>query len=287
MKLMCFGMGFSAKALLARLPDAEVVATARSEESAQALDALGIETVPFDATGPLPDDALDGVTHVLASIPPDDAGDPVVRHCGAQLRAARNLQWAGYLSTTGVYGDRQGGWVDETAELRPAGQRGERRVKAERDWLDLFDGADRPAVQVFRLAGIYGPGRSQFRALREGKARRLVKQGQVFSRIHVNDIAAILKASIEHPRAGGIYNVCDDLPAPPQDVVAFAADLLGMDPPPEVAFEEADLSPMARSFYGENKRVSNDLIKRELGVTLEFPTYREGLRAVLAEERSG
>lgn len=284
MRLFCFGYGFSARALAALLPDAEIVATARSAEAAGELKSLGVEAVLFDGTAPLPVGALDGISHLLASVPPDDEGDPVVRHCGEQLRAAGSIRWVGYLSTTGVYGDHQGGWVDETTPLTPAGRRGERRVTAERQWLELF--ADRPevSVQLFRLAGIYGPGRSQFRAVREGTARRLVKPGQVFSRIHVDDIAQVLKASIERPRDGAAYNLCDDEPAPPQDVVAFAAELLGIDPPPEVAFENADLSPMARSFYGESKRVSNTLIKEELGVRLRFPNYRDGLRAVAKAE---
>lgn len=284
MRLFCFGYGFSARALAALLPDAEIAATARSAEAAGELKSLGVEAVPFDGTAPLPIGALDGVTHVLASVPPDDDGDPVVRHCGEQLRAAGAIRWAGYLSTTGVYGDHQGGWVDETTPLTPAGRRGERRVTAERQWLELFADRLEISVQLFRLAGIYGPGRSQFRAVREGTARRLVKPGQVFSRIHVDDIAQVLKASIERPRDGAAYNLCDDEPAPPQDVVAFAAELLGIDPPPEVAFEDAELSPMARSFYGESKRVSNTLIKEELGVRLRYPNYRDGLRAVAKAE---
>lgn len=284
MRLFCFGYGFSARALAALLPDAAIVATARSEEAAGELKSLGVEAVPFDGTAPLPAGALDGVSHVLASVPPGDEGDPVVRHCGEQLRAAGAIRWVGYLSTTGVYGDHQGGWVDETTPLTPAGRRGERRVTAERQWLELFAGRPEVSVQLFRLAGIYGPGRSQFRAVREGTARRLVKPGQVFSRIHVDDIAQVLKASIERPRDGAAYNLCDDEPAPPQNVVAFAAELLGIDPPPEVAFEDADLSPMARSFYGESKRVANTLIKEELGVRLRFPNYRDGLRAVAKAE---
>lgn len=284
MRLFCFGYGFSARALAALLPDAAIVATARSAEAAGELKSLGVEAVLFDGTAPLPVGALDGVSHVLASVPPGDEGDPVVRHCGEQLRAAGAIRWVGYLSTTGVYGDHQGGWVDETTPLTPAGRRGERRVTAERQWLELFAGRPEVSVQLFRLAGIYGPGRSQFRAVREGTARRLVKPGQVFSRIHVDDIAQVLKASIERPRDGAAYNLCDDEPAPPQNVVAFAAELLGIDPPPEVAFEDADLSPMARSFYGESKRVSNTLIKEELGVRLRFPNYRDGLRAVAKAE---
>lgn len=281
MKLFCFGPGYSARALIGRLPAGwSVAATSR-----RAGDGGGLETVPFDGSGPLPDGALDGVTHVLSSVPPDDAGDPVVRTCATQLRACTGLQWVGYLSTTGVYGDRQGGMVDESSDLRPAGPRGARRVLAERQWLELFP-APPPTVQIFRLAGIYGPGRGPFRALRDGSARRVVKPGQVFSRIHVDDIATILLASIGRPEPGGIYNLCDDNPAPPQDVVAHAAMLLGVAPPPEIPFDQADLSPMARSFYGESKRVANDRIKQVLGVTLRYPSYVEGLPAVLAAERA-
>lgn len=280
MKLFCFGYGFSARTLAPLLTarGATIVATQRQA------DALphGVTAIPFDGSAPLPDGALDGVTHVVSSVPPDDAGDPVLRHVSGQIRDCASLQWAAYLSTTGVYGDRQGGWVDETGDLKPAGQRGERRVLAERQWLDLQ--ADLTAsVQIFRLAGIYGPGRNGFTALRKGTARRVIRQGQVFSRIHVADIAETLRASIDRPRRGGIYNVCDDLPAPPQDVVAFAAGLLGLPVPPGIPFEDADLSPMGRSFYGESKRVSNDLIKTELGVTLRYPDYQTGLRAILAD----
>lgn len=288
MHIFCFGFGFSARALHRRLPEAAWSATARSAAAEEGLSAAGVRAVPFDGTAPLSPGALDGVTHILASVPPDDGGDPVVRHCADDIRACETVRWIGYLSTTGVYGDRQGGWVDEESELRPAGTRGRRRVLAERDWLGLSGAVDGPAVQIFRLAGIYGPGRNQFGALRKGTSRRIVKPGQVFSRIHVDDIAAVLEASIENPRDGGVYNVCDDLAAPPQDVVAFAAELLDMEPPPAVPFEEADLSPMGRSFYSESKKVRNDLIKQELGVRLRYPTYREGLRAVLdAEAQSG
>ncbi len=242
-----------------------------------------VTAVPFDGSAPLPEGALDGVTHIVSSIPPDDAGDPVIRHAAHQIRDCTSLQWVAYLSTTGVYGDRQGGWVDETGALKPAGARGERRVLAESQWLDLQNRVS-AAVQIFRLAGIYGPGRNGFTALRNGTARRVVKPGQVFSRIHVSDIAATLLASIDRPRRGGIYNVCDNEPAPPQDVVAFAAELLGLPVPPDIPFADADLSPMGRSFYGESKRVSNDLIKSELGVRLRYPDYRTGLKAILAGE---
>lgn len=285
MKLFCFGYGYTARALAPRLDRRgfAIAATARTPEVQRQLAEEGVEAVPFDGTGPLPARALDGVTHILVSIPPDDLGCPVARHCSAQVYSTLAMQWIGYLSTTGVYGDRQGGVVDETAEPRPVSRRGENRVRAERQWL-----AHRltpvPSVQIFRLAGIYGPGRSQFNTLRARTAKRIVKPGQIFSRIHVDDIAEVLLASIARPHPGAIYNVCDDLAAPPQDVVAYAAKLLGMPPPPETPFEEAELSPMARSFYDESKRVANDRIKNELHVRLNHPTYREGLAAVLAAE---
>ena len=192
------------------------------------------------------------------------------------LRTVPTLRWAGYLGTTAVYGDRQGGWVDEETPLEPTLARADRRARAEAAW----QGSGLP-VHIFRLAGIYGPGRNAFTNLRDGTARRIVKPGQVFSRIHVEDIATILEASMAQPRPGRIYNVCDDEPAPPQDVVAYAARLLGIEPPPEQAYETAQLSPMARTFYKDNRRVRNARIKEELGVRLAYPTYREGLQSLL------
>ncbi|MGE5145709.1 MAG: SDR family oxidoreductase, partial [Candidatus Eiseniibacteriota bacterium] len=226
----------------------------------------------------------DGVTHVLSSVPPDDTGDAVLDHHARDIASCRTLQWVGYLSTTGVYGDRGGGWVDESDALRPSGARGRHRVAAEDGWRALFREHGLP-VHVFRLAGIYGPGRNALAQLRAGTARRIDKPGQVFSRIHVDDIVGVLRASMARPAPGAVYNVADDMPAPPQDVVAFAAELLDMAPPPLIPFAEAELSTMARSFYDDSKRVHNDRIKRELGVTLAYPNYRAGLRALLATER--
>ncbi|MEM1066115.1 MAG: SDR family oxidoreductase, partial [Pseudomonadota bacterium] len=197
--------------------------------------------------------------------------------------AAPHLEWVGYLSTTGVYGDHGGGWVDEHTALTPATKRGEMRRVAEAAWQALAVETGLP-LHIFRLAGIYGPGRGPFAKVRAGTARRIVKEGQVFSRIHVEDIAQVLAASIARPKPGAIYNLCDDDPAPPQDVIAHAAELLGLPLPPAIAFEEAELSPMARSFYAESKRVRNDRIKEELGVTLHYPSYRDGLAALLAAE---
>jgi nucleoside-diphosphate-sugar epimerase len=193
--------------------------------------------------------------------------------------------WIGYLSTTGVYGDRGGGWVTEQSRLAAQSVEGARRVGAERDWRDVGRGMGL-TVTVFRLPGIYGPGRSAFDRLQEGQARRIAAPGQVFSRIHVDDLASGLAASIARPRAGGVYNLCDDEPAANADVVAYAAGLLGMEPPPEVSLEEALLPPAALRFYAESKRVSNALAKAELGWRPAYPSYREGLRAVLETQRS-
>src|SRR5579885_3124739 len=274
MRLFCFGLGYCALALARRLQARgwAVAGTCR-EESAQARMAeRGIEAFLFPRGRPLPEAALAGATHLLSSIPPDAEGDPVLDLHARDIAAARGLAWAGYLSTTGVYGDRAGGWVDEESELAPTGERGRRRVAAESGWRALA-GSGVP-IHIFRLAGIYGPGRSAFDALRQGRAQRIDKPGQVFGRIHVEDVAAALEASMAKPRAGAIYNLADDDPAPPAEVVAYAAGLLGIAPPPLVPFAEARLSPMALSFYRDSKRVRNDRIKRELGLCLAHPDYR-------------
>jgi nucleoside-diphosphate-sugar epimerase len=288
-RLFCFGLGFSALALARRLARRgfAVAGTCRGEEKARRLREAGIEAYLFDLGRPLEDAprALAGTTHLLLSVPPDAAGDPVLAAHEAELAAlAPRLRWAGYLSTTGVYGDRAGGWVDENSALEPTGERGRRRLAAERDWQELARATGLP-LHVFRLAGIYGPGRNPLRNVLDGTARRIVKPGQVFSRIHVEDVALVLEASLDRPHPGAVYNVCDDEPAPSQDVIAFAACLLGRELPPEVPFEQAGLSAMAASFYEDSKRVSNRRIREELGVALGFPTYREGLRALLAMER--
>lgn len=283
--LFCFGFGYTAHVLARRLA-AEgwvVGGTCRTAGKAAALRGAGFRTELFDRNRPLAPQALDGASHLLVSVPPDAAGDPVLAAHGDDIAKVASLCWLGYLSTTGVYGDRGGGWVDETAELSPSGERGWRRVAAERGWLELWHRRGVP-VHIFRLAGIYGPGRSPFDALRAGSAKRIDKPGQVFSRIHVEDLASVLAASIGRPRPGAIYNVCDDDPAAPEAVVAYAAASLGLPAPPLVPLEAAGLSPMARSFYDDNKRVSNRLIKNELGVTLSYPSYRAGLTAILADE---
>lgn len=281
-RLFCFGLGYSALAFArgAQARGWTVAGTCRSPQKQAELAAQGIEAHLFDRNRPLADPraALGETTHLLSSAPPDDAGDPVLDRHRADI-AGLGAQWIGYLSTTGVYGDRSGGWVDEASSLTPAGERGRRRVAAEAGWLDLWRDHACP-VHLFRLAGIYGPGRGPFDQVRAGTAKRVVKPGQVFSRIHVDDIVQVLEASVARPNPGAAYNVCDDDPAPPQDVIVEACRLLGRMPPPEIPFDAAELSPMARSFYGESKRVSNRRIKEELGVRLRYPTYREGLAAL-------
>ena len=286
--LFCFGLGYTAGVLSRRLMAQgwSVRGTARSEAACAELAAQGIAAWTFDRDRPLADPAaaLGGVTHLLASVPPDETGDPVLDLHGSDIAAlSPPPQWAGYLSTTGVYGDRGGGPVDEASTRRPSSVRGERRMAAENSWCGLWRDRGVP-VHLFRLAGIYGPGRNALETVRRGQAHRIVKPGQVFSRIHVDDISATLEASMARPNPGAAYNVCDDEAAPPQDVIAFACELLGVDPPPEVPFETAELSDMARSFYADNKRVANDRIKRELGITLRYPNYRAGLRALLKSE---
>ena len=271
--LLCLGFGYTARALVPRLlaEGWRVIGTSR-----EPVEAEGVEML----TWPGQEVPLEGVTHILSSIGPNAQGDPVLAAMGKQIAAAPGLEWVGYLSTTAVYGHRDGGWVDEASEISPSSERGDWRALAEAQWQDI------PGLplHIFRLAGIYGPGRGPFAKLMAGRARRIVKPGQVFSRIHVEDIAQVLAASIAQPRPGAVYNVCDDDPAPPQDVLGHAAELLGLPVPAEVPFDEAGMTPMARSFYGENKRVRNRLIKEELGVALLYPTYREGLRAVLEAE---
>ena len=275
--LLSIGHGYSARALARLLMPKgwTVIGTTRSADKAMALETEGIEPLVWPGNE-LP---IERASHVLSSVSPGEEGDPVILETGDTLRKAKHLEWVGYLSTTGVYGDREGDWVDEGSELLPSTRRGQARVDAEAAWQALG-----LPLHIFRLAGIYGPGRGPFEKVRNGTARRIIKDGQVFSRIHVDDIAQVVAASIDRPNPGAIYNLCDDDPAPPEDVIAHAAELLGLPIPEAIAFEEADLSPMARSFYAESKRVRNDRIKEELGVKLLYPTYRDGLSAVLAAE---
>ncbi|MEM7192954.1 MAG: SDR family oxidoreductase [Pseudomonadota bacterium] len=282
-KLFAFGFGYSAKALAVRLASQgwSIAGTARTAEKRDALRAQGFEAELFhgDAQSTNIDRMLEGTTHLLHSIPPQADGDPVLNCYGDALAGLGTLSWVGYLSTVGVYGDQQGRWVDETVPVNPNSARTEARVAAENAWL-AFGRENGIAVEIFRLAGIYGPGRCAFDKLAAGTARRIVKKGQVFSRIHVDDIATILEASIARPRPGAIYNVADDEPAPPGDIIAYAADLMGIEPPPEIDYETADLSPMARSFYEGNRKIANTRIKSELGVKLRYRSFREGLAAL-------
>ncbi len=285
MRLVVLGLGYSAEEFVRQGADrwSQVTATVRGEAKAQALSRPGLDVLAW-AGGAAPKallGAIEAAEALLVSIPAEEGGDPALKALGGVIAASPTLRWIGYLSTVGVYGDHQGAVVTEASELRAASPRGLNRIAAERGWLGLGAQSGK-AVQVFRLAGIYGPGRNQLEALREGSARRIVKPGQVFSRIHVEDIAGVCLASLDRPRPGAIYNVADDEPAPASDVVAYAAGLLGVAPPPEEPFETAALSPMARSFYLDSRRVSNALLAGELGYRLRFPSYREGLGALLA-----
>ena len=283
-RVFIFGAGYSGKAFAAARPQAATIyGTTRSPENFPALQAAGIEPLLFDAGTARQDliQVLSSITHLVVSIAPDEAGDPVLRALGETIgEAMPALAWIAYLSTVGVYGDHDGRWIDETAECRPVSARSKRRVEAEAAWAELAARRGVP-LAVLRLSGIYGPGRNALVNLAQGKARRLVKPGQVFNRIHVADIAGVLWHLAEQ-RAGGVFKVTDDLPAPPQDVVAFAASLMGVEPPPEVPFETAQLTPMARSFYGENKRVANAAI-RATGYTFRYPDYRTALSAMWAD----
>ncbi len=279
--LLVFGHGYAATALSRRLIPAgwRVIGTTRDQDRLGAMAELGVEGRLWP--GAVLDDALRDATHLLLSVAPGEDGDPVINTLGGKIAAAAHpLEWVGYLSTTAVYGDHQGGWVDETKPLAPTTKRGKWRVEAEQAWTDLAEASVLP-LHIFRLAGIYGPGRGPFAKVRAGTARRIIKQGQVFSRIHVEDIAETLMASIAHPNPGRIYNVCDNEAAPPEDVIGYAAELLGLPVPEAVDIAEANLSAMALSFYSESKRVLNRRIREELGVKLAYPTYREGLRALL------
>ncbi len=285
MNILILGLGYSAgffaRAALAR--GWEVTGTVRSAEKAAELSREGIRTLVFGgfAVSSALTKAVAEADAVLVSVQPSEDGDPALGPLRAALMAAPNLRWIGYLSTIGVYGDQSGVWIDEDTPTAPTNARTRQRVEIEEAWLQLGRDSGKP-VQIFRLSGIYGPGRNAITKLRSGTANRLIKPGQVFNRIHVDDIAGVLMASLAQPRNGAIYNVTDDEPGPPQDVITFAAELTGLEPPPEIPFEQAKLSPMAASFYGESKRVSNALVKREFGYAFRYPTYREALHDLAA-----
>ena len=278
-KLFCFGFGYSCAALARLCADAgwKISGTCRTPQKRDYLIQQGIDAHCMSDDEMLENtaDIFRDVTHIVHSIPPSSSGDNVSRHYTKALSAAPMLQWFAYLSTTGVYGDHQGKWVDETTPPTPPDERTKRRLEAEATWL-----ASGLPVHVFRLAGIYGPGRNAFEDVLKLHAHRIYKEGQVFSRIHVEDIARVLFASIAQPCIGQIYNVCDDEPASAPEVVEYASMLAGVEPPPMQDYATAQLSDMARSFYASNRRVSNRKIKESLGVKLLFPTYRQGLDAI-------
>jgi nucleoside-diphosphate-sugar epimerase len=284
MKLFAFGLGYTAVDFIARHGHVfeQVAGTSRSAEKAAELRSERLATFVFgkDEEDPAIAAALLDSDVLLISVPPGASADPVLAKFGRLIAAAKQPMKIFYLSTIGVYGDRGGEWVDEERLPQPKGERSKLRLQAEKAWLSLAKDATK-TVHILRLSGIYGPGRNALAALKAGSARRIVKQGQVFNRIHVADISAVLDILRNYEGGSEIWNLSDDEPAPPQDVVTYAASLLGIEPPPEQSLEEAGLSPLARGFYDENKRASNDKIKQKLGIKLAFPTYREGLNALL------
>lgn len=286
-RLLVFGYGYSARRIGSQLTERGwvVTGTTRTREGADAIAQTGVTPLIFDGTRPAAEvpGALRFSTHLLVTVPPGEQGDPVLAHHSSDVLDADALEWIGYLSTTSVYGDRDGAVVDEDMPPDPTSERGRRRLEAEEGWRDVARELDVP-LQIFRLAGIYGPGRSVLDRLRQGTARRLARPGLVFNRIHVDDVAGAVIAGIDRPNETGVFNVSDDLPTPPAEVVEHGAGLLGVEPPPSMSMEEAELSPAARSFYEENKRVDNRRLKRVLEYRLVHPTYRSGLLAVVAEE---
>jgi nucleoside-diphosphate-sugar epimerase len=285
--LICFGFGYCAEHFIAEFAGKfeRIVGTVRRAERAGILNAYqagGVLALVFDGANAAA--ALAQADYALVSIPPDENGEPVLASLGDALAAGRRLRSVVYLSTVGVYGDRDGGWVDEQTPVAPASERSRRRLAAEQAWQQ-FGGREAVPIAVLRLAGIYGPGQNALVALARGKARRILKAGQIFNRIHVADIAQAIDAAFAR-RANGVFNIADDEPAPPADPIVFAAKLLGREPPPEIAFDDAapSMSPMALSFWQECRRVRNDKLKRELGVTLRYPSYREGLTALLEDK---
>lgn len=289
-RLFCFGYGYTAEYLghhLMQRPDWKVLGTTRDSEKRRDLLRRGIKSYLFDTDHPLGDPyfLLEGVTHLLISTPPGDEGDPVFNAHAEAIAQCKTLEWVGYLSTIGVYGDRQGGDVDEQSEIRPTSKRGSRRALAEQQYISLWQDMNLP-LHIFRLSGIYGPGRSALDSVRAGVARRIRKEGHAFNRIHVEDIVQVLLASIDHPAPGNAYNLADDNPAPSHELIAYACKMLGIEPPPLIDYDEADMAPIARSFYNDNKRVKNTKIKEDLDVQLKYTDYRSGLEACLKVEQA-
>ncbi len=286
-KLFCFGYGYTASFLAERLRDFgwKISGTTTDPEKKVFMKQAGIEAMLYDQNHQINDpfQTFHDVTHVLLSVPPGTDGDPVAEHHGMDLAQLPNLEWVGYLSTTGVYGNHDGAWIDETSNLAPTSRRGSIRVRAEQQWQSLQVNEGLP-LEIFRLSGIYGPGRSAIDSVRAGTARRIDKPGHVFNRIHVEDIVQVLIAAMNKPKPGEIYNLADDLPSPSNEVVTFACNLIGIDAPPVTLFDQAEMAPIVRSFYKDNKRVRNDKIKTKLGVDLLYPDYRSGLQACLEIE---
>jgi nucleoside-diphosphate-sugar epimerase len=287
-KLFCFGFGYTAGFLAEKLMahSWKVAGTTTSAEKRDFLKKSGIEAWLFDQTRNIPDppSTFEQVTHVLLSVPPNASGDPVFNAHGADLAALKNLEWVGYLSTTAVYGNKNGSWVDEKTPPAPSSRRGSQRLKAEEQWQSLYLNEGLP-LHTFRLSGIYGPTRSAIDSVRSGTAQCIDKPGHMFNRIHVEDIVQVLIASMNKPHPGGIYNLADDAPSASSDVIRFACNLIGTDPPPLVPFDQAEMAPIVRSFYEDNKRIHNDAIKNELGVQLAYPDYHSGLKACLEVEQ--
>jgi len=286
MSIFILGIGYTGGVFASRMRAAghAVGGTARDPARVAALRQDGIAALAFDVAGEiaLPTSVFEDMDGLLVSIPPGREGDPLPGRLAPLIAAAARLRWIGYLSTVGVYGDHGGAWIDETTLARPLSARSRARLTAEATWLALGEWASKPVI-VFRLPGIYGPQRNALVSLRQGAAHRIVKPGQVFNRVHVEDIASGLALSLAKDCTSAIYNLTDDEPSPPEDVVTYAATLLGVEPPAAIAFAAADLSPMAASFYGESKRVSNHLIRRALGFAPTYPSYREGLQALLRQ----
>lgn len=284
-RILLLGAGYSARAIARALPqDVVLHGTTRSREKAVSLQEAGITPLLHEAGQGISSDLLDALEAaeaIIMSVAPDASGDMVLRDIQAADPALSSAKWLCYLSTVGVYGDHQGAWVDEGSKCHPVSERSHQRLAAEEAW-QAYAADKKLPLAIMRLAGIYGPERSALDSLRSGKARRIIKPGQVFNRVHVEDIAGAA-LHLMNACADGIYNIADDEPAPPQDVVEFAAELLGVAPPPEIPFEEAPLSPMGRSFYGECKRVSNRRVKRD-GYNFAFPDYRAGLKALFTQE---
>lgn len=282
MRLFVFGPGYSSRAVVRHLGDVpqSVAATARSAEKAREIEERGYRAVPLfsDNAKDHVKAAVEEATHILISAAPNEEGDPFLNSYGELLANAARLKWVGYLSTVGVYGNHNGAWIDETAPLKPKSRRSIWRVAAEESWRAAAAENGFP-LGIFRLSGIYGPGRNGLIKIENGTARRIIKPDQVFNRIHVEDIGRAVSTAARTLKAG-VYNVTDDEPAPPQDVITFGAKLMGAEAPPEIPFADADMTPMGRSFYGENKRVRNDRMKADLGGPLLFPNYRAALEAM-------